>query len=436
MSMARIVLLGLLFVACERSQWKIIIATDAPLPQFGDQLLIEVIKRGGDLACDQCRRDMPAAAADWPISLGVVPPSPGAELLVRARLYRADHGIGLEPDAFIDSIVKLSPTEGTQERVLILSMRCLFIHANPRRGATCDPATRTLVSVPGAALVGSVPLPGDWGPPASTCQDPPTGMICIDGGLLVLGGPFASPLVPRSYWPMPERLVRVAPFALDAEEFTIGRYQQFKERNKDFAEEPGWRDRSDITADAYHCTLEEGADEELPLNCVSFDLAQKLCTDEGKRLPSEIEWEYAAGNLARESHFPWGEDEDVCGRAQVGVGYPGLGDGSFDCVPPQEPGLKARGPAGDRTLLGVRALGGGLFEWVTGTLVSYANPCWEPWDGPISPHCLSGAAAEMQLLRGGSWWFPPLFADVRVRNALRRGAKISSVGFRCARSVE
>lgn len=111
-------------------------------------------------------------------------------------------------------------------------------------------------------------------------------------------------------------------------------------------------DLTEVTADAYAACVRNGqcrADGlncgpaatfgvagkgEHPINCVDWNQASTYCQVQGKRLPSEEEWEWAARGGVQGKTFPWGNVEptsQVCwsgtqqltGTCQVGTYPPG-----------------------------------------------------------------------------------------------------------------
>lgn len=146
-----------------------------------------------------------------------------------------------------------------------------------------------------------------------------------------------------------------------------------------------------------------GADKgRWPVACVTWHGAVEYCRAQGKRLPSEREWEIAAKG-AQGRPFPWGEE------------LPGLDLVSFErgdsaAKVPNEVGTSSQ----DRTPEGARDLGGNVAEWVE--------------DG-------RGDVAE-KTIRGGTWASAGPCHLLTVRCARRRtDGNYGDVGFRCARSM-
>lgn len=150
----------------------------------------------------------------------------------------------------------------------------------------------------------------------------------------------------------------------------------------------------------------------LPAACISVVAAQWYCRDLGRRLPSDAEWERAAGG--REKRFlPW----DATG----GV-YPRCSDAVFGRVEDGECQRSPHSPARvdeqnlDVTPEGIRALGGNVSEWVT--------------------RLEDEAAVSTYEARGGSW--AGLAIDLHPSKRMQvdpASVQFASVGFRCAATV-
>jgi len=418
-----------------RAQWLVSVRTDVPLVRWGDRLLIEVLDEDGN-GCDDCFRL--AAASDagrWPISFGIKAVDDRTWLL-RARLFRAADQAGnvpQGPEGVVDLLTRLPRAEGLTRVELLLSMKCYGVGV-VLPFQSCDPTNGVLSTVSEALPPGAYPPDADapWlAQYEEPCTEAPPGMACIAGGVFRLGTPEAVSLAlpPADLRPNPERLTHVSPFAIDVEEFTVGDLRSLIAKGL-VAAPPS-------NEDAFCAFLgtDSADNDEFPLNCVDHSFAEAACEVLGKRLPTEAEWEYAAGNLDKETVYPWGMDNDICGHAVVERGAISASDplAFTTCryLPAEHlpPGPVEHGSARDSTDLGVHNLGGNVAEWVLDASQAYSGPCW---GGPIplnNPVC--GGTATFSV-RGASWSSSRDVVGVTVRDRFRGTATSASIGFRCA----
>ena len=162
--------------------------------------------------------------------------------------------------------------------------------------------------------------------------------------------------------------------------------------------------------------------DDWPVTMVSWADANAYCRAQGRRLPTEAEWEYAmrAGVSTR---FPWG-DSPVQGDGGVGLNYW------------QGPHTQSRNTDGYLYLSPVRAFApnalglydpvGNLWQWVAD---------WYADDAYRHPAPLGPASGTRKVARGGSWWCSKhtctgygLFA----RGKTVPDAPFNNNGFRCA----
>jgi Sulfatase-modifying factor enzyme 1 len=186
----------------------------------------------------------------------------------------------------------------------------------------------------------------------------------------------------------------VGDFCLDRTEVTAEAYDACVERKGCAARDPA---RSNLT-----CNLGRDERKRHPANCVSWREANAYCAGLGKRLPSEVEWEYAARGGAEYRAFSFGAgspDERVCWKSAMSceVGsYPAGAFGLFD-------------------------MAGNVWEW---TATRYGPYPFGEIDNPN------------RVYRGGSWsrrfdkWLSPT-----LRNRFDETKWGSHLGFRCAADV-
>ena len=151
--------------------------------------------------------------------------------------------------------------------------------------------------------------------------------------------------------------------------------------------------------------------EKLPVYNVSWDDAQAYCAAQGRRLPTEAEWERAARGGRDGQDYPWGDKFDAALlRSGVETG-------------PQDVG-KYKPNA-----FGLFDMAGNLSEWVADYFEReyYAkSPAVDP-PGPVE--------GIYRIIRGGAWSDGPKRVTVYFRNWVRPTQRQANIGFRCAKTA-
>lgn len=238
----------------------------------------------------------------------------------------------------------------------------------------------------------------------------------------------------------------IATFALDAFEVTVGRFQIFINKyataqpatgagkNPNNPSDPGWlaewneflpATREDVVEqlnlDCGEALTLNQSNESLPMNCVSWHLANAFCIWDGGRLPTDAEWDYAASGGNEQRYFPW---SDPPSSTLIDETYAVYEEGD---TPPDRPETAgAHRPGRGRWLQ--YDLGGNVWEWV----FDDHSACY-PTDS--CDNCGSASAALVQkAARGGSFFSP--ISTVHVAGARNNTNGTSpDFGFRCARNL-
>ncbi|MFQ5674014.1 MAG: formylglycine-generating enzyme family protein [Nitrospinales bacterium] len=156
-----------------------------------------------------------------------------------------------------------------------------------------------------------------------------------------------------------------------------------------------------------------------PANRVSWYGAAAFCAAQGKRLPTEAEWEKAARG-ADQRIFPWGNEFPTAERATFRLRFPVL---KFRAMSPVD-GL----PAG-RSPYGLHHMAGNVWEWVADW---YADDYYRvsPRKDPQGP-----VTGQSRVMRGGNWHFKAYYMRTTYRfNDEPDSFKIWQ-GFRCAKTM-
>jgi formylglycine-generating enzyme required for sulfatase activity len=249
----------------------------------------------------------------------------------------------------------------------------------------------------------------------------------------------------------PEHAVGVRSYYLDRYEWTVGRYRAAVANGFSFREVPlppqnpgpffdGRPGPDCVYTDAPSPT--DPLQNDRPLTCVSIELADALCHFAGGALPTEAQWEWAAGSREREWFYPWGDDDPPCGAVVDFTGaFRGMGDPPPSCDPMG--GARIVGePVGshpyDQTSDGVFDMSGNVSEWVIDPFETYDGGCWDPHrNARVDPRCApqSGDRVLGDTIRGGSFrGTSTLGFHATNRQSVAPQDVGHTLGFRCART--
>ena len=254
---------------------------------------------------------------------------------------------------------------------------------------------------------------------------PPDGMVLIPAGEFQMGSHDAE----ANGDEQPVHTAYVDAFYMDKYEVTNADYAAFLNKMGKHSEEGiVWYDAGSVKARIERVggryEVRTGY-ENHPVTEVSWYGAMAYALSVGKRLPTEAEWEYAARGGLIGAVYPWGNAAPDATHANFGrnvgdtvaVGsYPANGYGLHDMV-------------------------GNVWEWCLDeynrTFYS-VSPARNPLSGANSIGELLDnwtSVETLRMLRGGSWFYPPLY--VRVANRFTNVPWISGLddGFRCVRTV-
>jgi len=238
----------------------------------------------------------------------------------------------------------------------------------------------------------------------------------------------------------PAHNVTLASFCIDLKEVTTAEYKACSDggKCKRAPTDVDWPDITDEEKKVYGplCNMNDPtAKATHPVNCVDWDMASIYCGAQGKRLPTEAEWEFAArGPTAR--IYPWGDappDErhlNACGKECVAWGKKHKQD--LRAMYETDDGFPNTAPVGSFPMGNSRY---GLFD-VVGNVWEWAGDWEARYDSAAQSDPRGPGEGKERVVRGGAWnGSYPAWVRPTQRYAFPPGTKSFAVGFRCAKGL-
>jgi formylglycine-generating enzyme required for sulfatase activity len=176
-----------------------------------------------------------------------------------------------------------------------------------------------------------------------------------------------------------------------------------------------------------------------PVIHVSWNDAKAYCewlsekSGQTYRLPTEAEWEYAAGNGAKHTKYSWGNGQPYGKKAgnladETGAEAFNWNKTADSIFLGYDDGYKSTAPVGSflPNDFGLYDMTGNVWEWCSDWKGDYSSGIQT---NPQGPSMGSG-----RVFRGGSWGDSPLYCRVAGRDDGAPHGRVSIVGFRIART--
>ncbi len=269
------------------------------------------------------------------------------------------------------------------------SIASVHATASATASATVAPTTSAVATVsattsPTASVVASTSA--STGPKGGEHDD----MLRIDGGTVTIGDPGKE--------------MAVGGFWIDRLEVNVRRYSAcINAKACTPADNVVDSDAGDATSWASRCNAKSRSSDH-PINCVTFAQAEAFCAWEGKRLPTEAEWQLAAGGSKGRKH-PWGDAEPTCEQSCF--------DRNAGCRDPSRE-------------VGTCEVGGTPVDATPGLVYDMA--------GNVSEWVVAPDAGAEHVAKGGNFFLGPEALVTSFRSARPATFAHPTVGFRCAAS--
>lgn len=270
--------------------------------------------------------------------------------------------------------------------------------------------------------------------PLSAVADPCTEMVWVAGGPFAMGGGAASDWYDNE---VPSHAVSVDGFFIDRHPVTNAQFAGLIAaggyRSPKWWTEEGWVWRAQHGIEAPQYWRRDGTnwvaagrfgsgtlEPDAPVMNVSWYEADAYARWRGVRLPTEPEWEKAAGwdpRAGRARPYAWGTAAPDVSRCNF--------ERHFGLTTPVGQFATARSPSG------CADMNGNVWEWTASVFAPY--PRFEPY--PYPGYSLPYFDGRHRVLRGGSWASRGTIVRNTFRNWFVPETRRIFAGFRCVRSA-
>jgi formylglycine-generating enzyme required for sulfatase activity len=169
------------------------------------------------------------------------------------------------------------------------------------------------------------------------------------------------------------------------------------------------------------------ANEQRPMNCITWYEAMAFCAWDGGYLPTEAEWNYAATGGDQQRAYPWSSPASSLTLDGAHASYSDItgciGDGMPSCAVTDLVAVGTKS-AGDGRW-GQSDLAGNVLEWTLDWYADYVNPC---------TNCVNIMDISYRVIRGGSFYIDATHLRVGYRSIDGPIDRDGTVGVRCART--
>lgn len=254
-------------------------------------------------------------------------------------------------------------------------------------------------------------------------------MIYFETGTFTMGSNSGTP------FEKPAHQVTVSAFKIDKSPLTVSEFTKFIDATHYVTDAEKFGDSGVYNFQTQNWELKKGAywlyplgrekgkaEMNHPVTQVSWNDAQAYCRWSGKRLPTEVEWEFAARNGGKSNLiYSWGNLLVVNEKYMANVWQ-----GSSTTESQGEDGFVYTSPVGffGTTEAGLTDMGGNVWNWCEDTFKLYP---WNNEDYEVDQ--------QSKVMRGGSFFFDQNLEKsytVTFRAPNTSETSLFNIGFRCA----